>query len=203
MKIAVFTRDGTELCPFFEANAFSVFARDDGGFRVEREEPFAPVAPAAPYELRERVSALLPLIEDCEILAGGALSGLAFTVFDRAGLHIFEIGELNDTVLFDMISEIISVGETAQMREKIIRDAKPAPTGTDGVYYLDLVLLQTECPEVSSKKAMREFLENTPFTELHLVCRHIPPWIEGDDDYQIDARPKDGDVYAVIRKRSC
>jgi hypothetical protein len=203
MKIAVFTRDGAELCPFFESNTFCVFVRDDMGFRIEREETFERFTPDTPNALRRSVSALLPLISDCGVIAGGALSGIAFTVFDRAGLHIFELTELSDETLFGVLSDVDSVRDSAALREKILRDARPVETENDGVYYLDLVMLQTKCPEISSKKAMRDFMETTPFSELHLICRHIPPWIECDEELIIDARPKGEDIYAVISKRSC
>jgi len=69
------------------------------------------------------------------------------------------------------------------------------------VFSLDLIALQNECPEVSSKKAMADFLENTPFLELHLVCKHIPPWIENSGKYNIKAQNIDGAVSAVITRK--
>jgi hypothetical protein len=150
--------------------------------------------------LRQAVTDLLPMISDCDILAGRELSGLAFSVFNRAGLHIFEIQAINDKVLDGMVDDVVSADMAQNTKEEIIRSARPVSIGAPGIYFLDLVLLQTECPEVSSKKAMKDFFEQTPFLELHLICRHIPPWIESEERLKIDAKPKDGNVYAVIRR---
>lgn len=201
MKIAVFTLDSGLICPFFEANGFLIFEKDESGWRVGRKESFAPFLPASPAVLRAAATELLPVISDCDILAGGELSGIVFSVFDRAGLHIFEIGAINDVILDSMTADVADANAQQNIKEKIVNDVRPVPAGTDGIYFLDLVLLQTECPEVSSKKAMKDFFANTPFLELHLICRHIPPWIENEGNLQIKAQQKDGGVYAVIRRK--
>lgn len=202
LKIAVFTSDDDFICPFFAANRFLIFEKDESGWRAEREESFEPISPDSPAALRTAVAELLPMISDCEILAGGALSGIAFSVFDRAGLNIFEVEAINSEVLDGMAEDVAAAGAQQNIKEKIVNEARPIPTGTDGMYFLDLVLLQAECPEVSSKKALMDFFASTPFLELHLLCRHVPPWIEKERNLQIDAQPKDGNVYAIIR-RNC
>ncbi|MFP3156311.1 hypothetical protein LQZ18_18155 [Lachnospiraceae bacterium ZAX-1] len=201
MKIAIFTLDSDLICPFFKANKFLVFERDNPNWNIVRETSFEPIAPTSLPALRTAVGALLPLIADCEILAGGALSGIAFSIFNCAGLHIFEIEAINEAVLDGMVDDVVSADTAQNIKEEIVRNARPVLTGTDGIYFLDLVLLQTECPEVSSKKAMKDFFDDTPFLELHLVCRHIPPWIENEGRLQIDARSKGRNVYAIIRRQ--
>jgi hypothetical protein len=104
-------------------------------------------------------------------------------------------------VLDGIEADVLDSFTEQNIKEKIIKEARPVSTETEGIYYLDLVLLQTECPDVSSKKAMKDFFSNTPFLELHLICRHLPPWIEGDETLKIDAQPKDGNVYAIIRRQ--
>jgi hypothetical protein len=46
--------------------------------------------------------------------------------------------------------------------------ACPVETDTPGVFRLDLIRLQRERPDVSSKMALKDFLGTTPFYELHL-----------------------------------
>jgi predicted Fe-Mo cluster-binding NifX family protein len=198
MKIAVFMRD-SELCPFFEANSFGIFSVGGEGLQKEREERFEPISKAAAQELRNAASALLALISDCEIIAGGTLAGLAFTVFAKAGMSIYEIAELSDTALLEILADARCDRERAGVLEQSL--SRPSPTGEDGVYFLDLAKLQAERPDVSSKMALREFLESSPFLELRLDCRHVPPWLESDEAYQIDAHLKGEGVCAIIRKR--
>ena len=201
-NIAVFTNGDSNLCDFFEAERFLIFEHSKSGWTKTGEVDFERVVPSAPAITRKNTEALLPLVQGCNILAGGALVGIPFSVFDRAGLHIFEIGEI-DSNLFDGIAEDLkNANAEAAAKEAIIRDAKPIETSTPGVYFLDLVALQRECPEISSKKAMMDFLRDTPFMELRLVCKHIPPWIENSGAYNVQTEGSEaGKVLAVITRK--
>jgi len=200
-KIAVFANADLKLCDFFEANRFLIYERGKAGWEKTGETNFEKIVPSAPAATRKNTEVLLPLIEGCNVLAGGALVGIPFSVFDRAGFHIFEIGELNDETFDGIMEEICNADAAVAAKEAIIREAKPVETSTPGVYFLDLIALQKECPEVTSKKAMMDFLQNTPFMELHLICKHIPPWIENSGAYKVQiTSDKDGAVQAIITR---
>jgi hypothetical protein len=201
-KIAVFVNRASALCGFLEAERFLVFERNSNGWEAVGETDFEKIAPTTPAMTRKNTEAILPFIEGCDVLAGGALSGIPFSVFDRAGLHIFEIGEINGEIFDGIIEDLRNADASKNARELIIKDARPVETPTPGVYFLDLIALQNECPEISSKKAMADFLKNTPFLELHLVCKHSPPWIENSGEYNVQvAGGEDGSVQAIITRR--
>ena len=207
-KIAVFANKDSQICDFFDAERFLLFERGEAGTEPGKrwkkigEPGFKKVIPSNPTLTRKNTQTLLPLIEGYDVLAGGALVGIPFTVFDRAGIHIFEIAAINDEILDGIIEDVRNADAEAVAKEKIIRDAKPVETSTPGVYFLDLIALQKECPEVTSKKAMMDFMKDTPFLELRLVCKHIPPWIENSGLYMVRVTAdKDGEVSAVITKK--
>jgi hypothetical protein len=202
-KIAVFTNGSSKLCDFFEASRFLLFERTGAGWEKTREANFEKIVPSAPALTRKNTEALLPLIEGCNILAGGALVGIPFSVFDRARLHIFEIGEINSETFDGIAEDLCNANAEAAAKEAIIRDAKPVETSTPGVYFLDLIALQKECPEISSKKAMMDFLKDTPFMELRLVCKHIPPWIENSGAYNVQTLSNDGSAVQALITRRC
>jgi len=201
--IAVFTNQDTQICDFFNADRFIRFERGNAGiWEATSAALFAPVTPSNPAETRKKVQALLPLIEGCDVLAGGSLVGIPFAVFDQAGLHIFEINAMNDSIFNGIIEDICTANAALVTKENIIKNAQPVETSTPGVYFLDLVALQKEYPEVTSKKAMVDFLRDTPLLELRLVCKHIPPWIENAGLYNVQVTSeKDGVVEAVITKK--
>jgi hypothetical protein len=124
-------------------------------------------------------------------------------VFDRAGLHIFEIGGISDGVFDGIVEDLRGADAAAAAKAAIVRDARPVETSTPGVYFLDLVALQKECPEVSSKKAMMDFLKDTPLLELRLVCKHIPPWIENSGSYNVRTVKDAGGVVEAVITRKC
>ncbi len=59
----------------------------------------------------------------------------------------------------------------------------------------------TDEPALSSKKAMMNFFDTTPFLELKLICKHIPPWIENSGKYNIKSERHDDSFTAVITKK--
>jgi len=201
LKIAVFVNKASGLCDFFDADKFMLFEKRADKWEAAGEPEFERITPSSPAKTRKMTEALLPLIEGCDILAGGLLVGIPYSVFDRAGKHIFQINGVDDAVFDGMVKDIQDADADRNMKEKIITETRPVETATPGVFSLDLIALQIKCPEVTSKKAMAEFLENTPFMELHLTCKHIPPWIENSGKYNIQAQNKDGAVSAVITRK--
>ena len=85
----------------------------------------------------------------------------------------------------------------------MVKNAGPVQTQTPGVYFLNLLELQKECPEISSKKALASFLSDTPFLELHLVCAHIPPWLIADSAHEKKIKKEEGGLYVTITKSQC
>jgi hypothetical protein len=200
-KIAVFTDKASDLCDFFNANRFLFYKKQTDKWAITGEAEFEKIIPSTPAKTRKMTEELLPLLEGCDIIAGGTLVGIPYSVFDMAGMHIFQISEINENILDEIVNDIKNADVQKNLKEKIIKEARPVETGTPGVYSLDLIALQIECPEVTSKKAMADFLENTPFLELHLLCKHIPPWIENSGKYNIQANNKNDAVSAVITRK--
>lgn len=205
MDIAVFLQDGKPASSFFAADEIDIFTKSDDKWGVTDT---CGVPEAWPQDLAAFRTEIRSLVErilkdtDCKAVAGGEFSGIAFNELDRAGLHIFSISAVSDGTLDGIVSDIEKNNEASRIKEQIILDAKPVETSVPGVWYLDLIALQTQYPDISSKKAMQEFVQTVPFLELHLVCNHVPPWMERMG-LEIDARQQNGKVYAVIRKREC
>jgi hypothetical protein len=200
-KIAVFTDKDSKLCDFFDADCFLTFEKQADKWTVTGKTEFEKIIPSTPAQTRKITEKLLPLIDRCHIIAGGLLVGIPYSVFDMAGLHIFLINDINDAVFDEIVEDVQNAATENNLKEKIITDTRPVETGTPGVFLLDLIALQSKCPEVSSKMAMKDFLENTPFLELRLICKHIPPWIENSEKYNIQAHNGDGAVSAVITRK--
>jgi hypothetical protein len=200
-KIAVFTNKASGLCDFFDADKFLIFEKRTDKWEAAGEPEFERITPSTPAKTRKMTEALLPLIEGCNVMAGGLLVGIPYSVFDRAGMHIFQINSVDDAVFDGIVKDIQDAEADRDLKEKIITEARPVETSAPGVFSLDLITLQIQCPEVTSKKAMADFLENTPFLELRLICKHIPPWIENSGKYNIQAQNKDGAVSAIITRK--
>lgn len=150
--------------------------------------------------LREEVKKLIARLADCRIAVGPQLSGIIYGELNRHGFSIFETQDFTPDTL-DGILRDLDEGQTA-VADLTYVPKRPVETETPGVYQLDLMKLQAANPEISSKQALRGFLDATPFYELRLICAHIPPWLESGP-YDINSTPAGDTMIAAVRKKQC
>lgn len=203
--IAVLMNKNHEVVKFFDCDMLTIFIKDDDRWYIKKEYSFNKIEPSTPNKIRKDTSCLLKELNGCIAIAGNSLNGIAFSVFDMAGFNIFDISSVNDDVLNGILEDIQYGNEEQHIKQEIIKNAKPVETSEMGVYFLDLIMLQTECPEISSKKALKDFFANTPYMELQLICKHIPPWIENDTSLEIKHQFKQNEdtIYVVIQPHLC
>ena len=149
-------------------------------------------------ELRGEVQKLAAKLGDCRIAAGNRMSGIIFRELGHHGFSIFEIDDISPSI-FDGILQDTREAEQSDNSTVVLQ---PVETDTPGVFTFDLIGYQQQFPERSSKQALKEFLQQTPFYELKLTCSHLPPWLE--EAYQTDIdNSEDGNITATIRKKQC
>jgi len=201
-KIAVISKD-QELVPFLYCNLVEIFEKVGEQWQAVRTASFSPITGNTIEKLRKEAEAIMTLAEDAKAVLCRELSGIPFSVFNQNGYCIF-CSEKADQDTFDgMIKDIEESDEKRRRKEAMIQNAGPVETQTPGIYFLDLVQLQKECPEISSKKALLPFLSHTPFLELQLVCAHIPPWLETYDSYEKKVLNGNGKVHITITRKQC
>lgn len=119
------------------------------------------------------------------------------------GFAIFEVErfttEILDTILWDT--------KRNYAEEEEPQSISPAETDVAGMYFLDLISLQIQNPDISSKMALQPFLSNTPFLQLTIVCSHLPPWIEkfiAGKGFNLETKKTvDGKIQVSIMKTTC
>lgn len=177
-KIAVVADPAGQIGSIGEESFFDLYAKgEDREWRLLERVRISVKDWSDMERVRSTVRRAASELSDCRILLGKKVSGVAYHILDRLGFYIFEA----DTFYPKMFDEI-----TAEV-EQIQKEAKgggavplsPYSPKDDGIYYLDLVALQEKHPEISSKKALSQFLNNEVFLRLELICRHLPPWVEG------------------------
>ncbi|MTK07364.1 MAG: hypothetical protein F8N38_09790 [Hungatella sp.] len=201
-KIAVISKD-QELVPFLYCNLVEIFEKEGAQWQSVRTASFSPITGNTIEKLRKETESIMTLAEDAKAVLCRELSGIPFSVFNQKGYCIFCSEKADQDTLDGMIKDIEESDEKRRRKEEMIQNAGPVETQTPGIYSLDLVQLQTECPEISSKKALLPFLSNTPFLELQLVCAHIPPWLETDNSYEKKVWNGNGKVHITITRKQC
>jgi len=186
---------------FFKESHISVYKKQVRGWLTVNEIPAQIDFSKDIFLVREELSDLITQLGDCKIIVGRTISGLAYQMFDKKGFHIFEVEQFTpailDKILSDVDRETISDGNAAC----------PVETDVPGVYFLDLITLQNQNPEISSKMILQPFLTNIPFLQLNIVCGHLPPWMESfiakKGMKMIAEEPLNGKVYVHITKTYC
>lgn len=201
-KIAVFSKD-QKMEPFLQCNRVEIFEKQNDNWLLVRTVSFSPVKGNSVKELRQETEQIAGYAEDAKAILCKEITGIPFSVFDKKGYGIFCTEEVWKETFQGVMADLEESDEKKRLKEEIIRNARPAQTNTPGIYYLNLLDLQKECPEVSSKKALVSFLKETPFLELHLICAHIPPWLEQDSALDKKVQSKDGVTFVTITKKQC
>ncbi|MDR0918083.1 MAG: hypothetical protein LBM93_02370 [Oscillospiraceae bacterium] len=203
MKIAVLKDCDGNISEFFNAVCFDIYEKKTDTWSVINKISFPKIEPNIPKILRKNTEELLSTVTDCSVIASKGLRGIPYSVFDMAGFHIFEIQEINSEILDEIVDDVRSANITKTENKEIITSSFPTETAVAGVYELDLVALQEKFPEISSKKALLDFMNNTPFMYLNLICKHIPPWIENSGKYNIEIKYADKDLTKAVISKKC
>ncbi|HEX2925239.1 MAG TPA: Fe-only nitrogenase accessory AnfO family protein [Ruminiclostridium sp.] len=175
-RIAVIINEEEELSSFERGTRINIYNKNNSQWQLSEEISYYINTRMSISDLRDSIRTLLEKLVDCHIVVGKAMSGIAYNIFDRMGFAIFEANEITSGLLDDIYNEVCSL----KAQPDVLKNAvfSPVPTETDGVFYMNLIEMQAEHPEISSKKALRPFLENTPFYKLEVLCSHVPPWFE-------------------------
>lgn len=198
--VAVIKDGKGEIASFANAAFIEEFVWKEGAWSLGRSFPFGLGGAGTPSTARAKARELLAALGGTRVLVGRAISGVAYTVLDQAGLALCEMDAFSPDCL-DALAETINTPESGPA----VPD-KPVETGVPGCYVLDLKAALAAWPDLSSKKILRPFLKNTFFVELNLLCAHVPPWLppelEGRGMTYREA-PSGGDVTLVIAAPSC
>ncbi len=175
-KIAVIINEEEELASFEKGSCINIYNKNSTQWQLFKEVRYYINNNMSLSDLRENIKGLIMELEDCKIIVGKVMSGLAYNIFDRMGFAIFEAKDITSCILDDIYNEVSSLKAEAAVSKQVA--LAPVQTEENGVFYINLMELQAKHPEISSKKALRPFLESTPFFKLEVLCSHVPPWFD-------------------------
>lgn len=201
-KIAVYSRE-EELAPFSDCNRATIYEKQEDTWKPIKAAVFPSIKGITIKELREATEKAAFFAEDARAVICKEMTGIPFTVFNKKGYGIFCTEKADEMTFEGVIADMEEGDEKRRMREEMLLNPGPIETSTPGIYYLNLMELQKECPDISSKKALASFLSDTPFLELQLICAHIPPWLLMDSSYEKKIRSQDGVEHITVTRKHC
>lgn len=176
-QIAVLFNEKFEIATIEDLTKLVVFEKNEQGW-LDIKNIFTSIDVSQDLSaVRQKLQQLANELEGCKIIVGKAISGVFYRTFDKMGFEIFEIDTFAQCILDELLSDVKNTSAVVQQENSLL-NINPIETSIPGVYFFDLIALQKQNAEISSKKALQPFLNKTPFVRLDIVCGHIPPWIE-------------------------
>ena len=175
--IAVFCDDTDQITRFETVTNLVFYTKEGPAWRQSGKIPLKPDLSGGIAVIRENVTRIIAVFDDCRIIITQSLTGIPYQIFDNAGFIICEAADF-DLGLLDAIQTDLT--DLAQETETDTNPVAKTPVATDdaGRYFLDLNQVQRFHPELSTKMILLPFLKGTPFYALEVVCSHIPTWFE-------------------------
>jgi len=177
-EIAVLLGSDGRTVPLGEPGTLVVFRRERRLWLRNRTHEVALDPSAGLVGMRKTAAALNGFLGSCRTIVATSASGALFFELEKARCSVWEITGSPDEFLEQVWHDEKDEQELA---------AQPLPTGPDipapleispGKFFISIKEIQGKRPELSSKQVLRPFVRQGGFTELEIVCDHVPPWIE-------------------------
>jgi len=178
-KIAVFLDQNNDISSFLDGAVVKIFEKDKKEWKVNKIVSVDMTKVTGIRAIRHGFQNLIKKFDDCKIVVVKKGFGIAYSVFYAEDFSVWELPGKAEEILDSVLSrekehDIIEKKEGE--KKSYVEEVR------QGEYYLDLIKLQVEDPEVSSKKALLPFIENTAFEALKLRCCHVPPWLRSHSE---------------------
>lgn len=206
-RIAVFLNDKDETTSFTEEGIIKIYFKEKTKWQIYKESLFSMDKCNGIKSVRESLFNLIGILEECRIFVASEIIGLPYNILDSKGFDLWEIDgvpeDFLDYVLEESLKEKLSNEEQEKSKQLLQAEVidKPIETDKKGCFYLNLKNLQETKSGVSSKQALLPFLTNYTFSELELLCSHVPPWIENfvkEFHFKLDTVKIKSNEYKVV-----
>lgn len=173
MKIAALASGGV-LSSLESCTEVLLFEKQGDTWQMTEQLPFR-LEGCNPSEIRDSVRSLILELVNCSVVVSTCIAGIPYHVFDRMGFSVFEADLLSYELLDDLLQDVVLEKKQAVDKKTA---TEPIPEDDEGRWVFDLISLQEKHPEISSKQALRPFIQKRNFLELKLLCTHVPPWLD-------------------------
>jgi Fe-only nitrogenase accessory protein AnfO len=208
-EIAVYVDSLGEVSDLNEVGIIKVFSKDKNKWKVIRELPFKFHTTEEKEDIRLDMLNIANALENCKTFIAKEFSDLAYTMLDSMGFSTWKMdGDPSEFLEYILEKEEEEIEELKLIQSSSYSDKKqnigPVEIGNNGYYILNLKELQEHNTGISSKQALKPFLNNESFSELIVTCSHIPNWLENELeklnlDFQF-SRTGQSDYIIIINK---
>jgi Fe-only nitrogenase accessory protein AnfO len=205
-EIAVITgADGCSV-PLAGPGTILIFRRTHGIWQCIRSFPFSPEKEKGLSGLRQKTAELVESLGECRTLVAKSAAGIALFELGKARCHVWEVAGKPEEFLDVVSLKVKECEDPGAFTLPVSADAGlPAPRETEpGKFTLSITEIQRKRSGVSSKQVLQQFIRRAGFTELEIICEHVPPWIGVEVEFlgiQIETGPSNPHEVRVLLKK--
>jgi len=178
-EIAVITGEDGRTVPLTGPGTVVIYHHIHGVWKHKRTFPFSLEPEKGLQGLRRKVAELGTFLGECRTFVARSAGGAVYFELGKVRVHVWEIAGRPEDFLDSVRLEVEESEERDTCTPAATTDAGiPVPLETaPGKYTLSIVEIQRKRSGVSSKQVLQQFIRRAVFTELEIICEHIPPWI--------------------------
>lgn len=177
-KIAVHIGARGETAAINSPGKVVVYCKRMGIWGVERITAFSLAQEKGLREMRKQMAEMVNELGDCKIFVAGAISGVPYYELEKAGLSIWEFDGKPEAFLEHILAKEEAADAEAQTAVSFILPI-PEYMGR-GCYRISIKEIQERETGFTTKQVLLPFLRKIEFSQLDILCNHVPPWMEAE-----------------------
>jgi Fe-only nitrogenase accessory protein AnfO len=194
MKIAVLVNENGRTVPYSAGGIIELYDLKGNSWQCIKAKSLTIDKATNISEVRERVHAVIKVIEDGKVFMVETIKSLPTGIFDAYGISVWN-HQGAPMGAFDFVKE----QEESKAKQKRSCCDKPSCKSTCssnsgnseettssisiekmsvGYYKIDLARILRSNNSLNSKQLLIPFMKNTTFQKLEIICEHVPKWFE-------------------------
>lgn len=202
--IAVLVNASGVTASLYEPSHIIIYRKTDKGWNILRETPFLLDQTQGIAVMRKGMEELADFMGKCNIFVATAVAGMPYFELEKARINIWEFtGEP-----LSFLDYIVAKTEESELEQEDVKPvAVPVPVELEhGHYRISIKEIQENHAGISSKQVLQPLLKQGKFYSLEIVCKHLPPWLEGDlmqGGLDGTIAKGEGEVRVLITRKTC
>ena len=129
-------------------------------------------------ELRSRMAEIVKFLGSCDTVVAEAFQGAALHALEKANVGMWEITGRPEASFDSILAEEEALANTND--EPATIQFPVLENKGDGRAYISILEVQRSGGGLTSKQVLIPILHQGSFTELEILCAHVPPWLEAE-----------------------
>ncbi|HSQ40851.1 MAG TPA: Fe-only nitrogenase accessory protein AnfO [Fibrobacteraceae bacterium] len=174
MRIATYVDADGNVTTFYQPGKIFLYEQISGIWTKIKKIPLDLNLEMSLPEVRVRLRAMVPQLDDCKVFLAGDVKGLPYAILEGMG---FNIWKSSGSVLEQL--DYVAQKEFEASEEAKKPKPMPLPVGDprDCNYRINLAEVLNSDSNLTSKQILIPFLEKEYFNRLEIICEHPPRWM--------------------------